>query len=543
MRFIIFFLFGIGLLFANTTQQNNAAIMLSQNNILLSLASIDRYLNDSNNAWSKQYANYKTYLDVVRALQNAEQDLANLQESTQSQIERSMLEREIETLKQQKDLLANFKDNPYAEMISPTIAERNFHISNPILIIQGVSYIKQLRSESKRLTSNFKALESLNNRLKEKAKLLDELKQLGSPDDILGGGRTLNEEIQTTQAMLEDLMTTYQVFATTLDLYKSKTEDEIAQVTAEITDQVIKAAIVALVVLLSILVAFMLKLGIRRYITSNERSYTMSKIVNYINIIIIVLIILFSYLENVTYLVAFVGFASAGLAIAMKDLFMSVLGWIVIVIGGSVHVGDRIRVVKDGTIYIGDVLDISLLRITIHEGITLLTYMENRRAGRIIFIPNNYIFTTMIANYTHGSMKTVWDGIDITITFDSNHKKMVQICTDIAKHYAKGYTDITRKQLNLLRDRYSLRNTNVEPRVFTMLEANGIRISLWYQTNAYATLPLHSTICGEIIDAIKHEDDITIAYPTTTINAPKGAPFGDGAIPPTQLNSLHTGGA
>ena len=37
------------------------------------------------------------------------------------------------------------------------------------------------------------------------------------------------------------------------------------------------------------------------------------------------LILLFAYMENVSYLVAIVGFASAGLAIAMKDLFMSVL--------------------------------------------------------------------------------------------------------------------------------------------------------------------------------------------------------------------------
>ncbi|MDE6978043.1 MAG: hypothetical protein K2O85_00540, partial [Helicobacter sp.] len=101
MRFVIIYLLGIGLLLANTNKQNNAALMLSQNNILLSLASIDRYLNDSSNAWSKQYANYKTYLDVVRSLQNAEQELNGLAQSPQSQMERSMLEREIAPLKQQ----------------------------------------------------------------------------------------------------------------------------------------------------------------------------------------------------------------------------------------------------------------------------------------------------------------------------------------------------------------------------------------------------------------------------------------------------------
>ncbi len=60
---------------------------------------------------------------------------------------------------------------------------------------------------------------------------------------------------------------------------------------------------------------------------------------------------------------------------------------------------------------------------TIREDITYTSYRTNRRTGRIFFIPNNYVFSEMIANYTHSGLRTVWDGIDITITFDSNHKK------------------------------------------------------------------------------------------------------------------------
>jgi small-conductance mechanosensitive channel len=211
------------------------------------------------------------------------------------------------------------------------------------------------------------------------------------------------------------------------------------------------------------------------------------------------------------------GFASAGIAIAMKDMFMSILGWFVIVIGGSFQVGDRMKVTKDGRDFIGDILDISFLRITLQEDITLTSYMTNRRAGRIIFVPNHFIFGSVLANYTHSSLKTVWDGIDITITFNSNHKKASHIVKNITKKYSKGYTDITRKQLNKLRDKYSLRNTNVEPRVLTFIEPNGIKISTWYLTNAYATLTLRSTISAEILDAFLKESDIVIAYPTQTI--------------------------
>ena len=156
----------------------------------------------------------------------------------------------------------------------------------------------------------------------------------------------------------------------------------------------------------------------------------------------------------------------------------------------------------------GDIIDISLLRMTILEDITYTTYVENRRSGRVVFIPNNYIFTTLIANYTHGTFKTVWDGIDLTITFDSNHKKAMYLIKGITQKYSKGYTDIARRSLNKLRSQYSLKNTNIEPRIYSFLEPHGLTISTWYMTNSYAALTLRSTISADIVDAINKEDDI-----------------------------------
>ena len=63
--------------------------------------------------------------------------------------------------------------------------------------------------------------------------------------------------------------------------------------------------------------------------------------------------------------------------------------------GGAIHVGDRVRFVRDGVEYVGDIVDISMLRMTMHEDVTLTSYMSNRRAGRMIFIPNHFIFTVV----------------------------------------------------------------------------------------------------------------------------------------------------
>lgn len=154
---------------------------------------------------------------------------------------------------------------------------------------------------------------------------------------------------------------------------------------------------------------------------------------------------------------------------------------------------------------------------TIYEDITLTTYSTNRRSGRIVFIPNNYIFTELIANYTHSGMKTVWDGIDIMLSFDSNHKKAMYIIKNITRKYSKGYTDIAKKQMNKLRDQYSIKNPNVEPRIYSFFEPYGINISVWYMTNSYAALALRSTISSEIVEALNLEDDIKIAFPTQTL--------------------------
>ena len=262
----------------------------------------------------------------------------------------------------------------------------------------------------------------------------------------------------------------------------------------------------------------MLKFLIGKYINDNQKIYVANKSINILTMTIVALVGIFSYIDNIDNLITILGFVSAGLAIAMKDGFMSIFAWFVIIFGGAIKSGDRIKVTMNGAEYVGDILDISLLRITLQEDITLTTFNVNRRAGRVIFVPNNYIFTNLIVNYSHYTLRTVWDGIDIVITFDSNYKKAIHIMKEIAKNYASGYTDMTRKQLNKLRDRYNLRNTNVEPRMLSFIDTYGIKLSVWYLTNAYGTLTLRSNISIKIIEAFNNEDDIQIAYPTQTIN-------------------------
>lgn len=476
------------------------------------ITAIDESIKD--NLWLKRYDNYTTYQKLIDELTTVDAEIKKFKNNTKDKASMEHYEKLLskqESLEKQIELLQEFKNSPFKRLTEPMDLESQPKITNPIAIISALSYAKKIKQDSLDFKNRLERLDNLVAKLKEKISLLEEIQ---NADPTM----TNEDVIYEAQKELNIFTSAQEIANTSYTLYAKKVEEATLRVTQDITEQIKRALNIGIVVIVIIIITLLLKFVAKRYITDNERFYLANKILNFANITVIVLVLLFAYLENVSYLVTVLGFASAGIAIAMKDWFMSILGWTVIIFGGSFHVGDRVKVRKDGLSYVGDIIDISLLRITILEDITLTTYVENRRSGRVVFIPNNYIFTTLISNYTHSTLRTVWDGIDIFITFESNHKKALHIVREITKKYAKGYTDIARKQLNLLRNQYSLKNTNVEPRVFSFIEPQGMCISTWYMTNSYAALTLRSTLCSEIIDAINKEDDIKIAYPTQNIN-------------------------
>lgn len=461
--------------------------------------------------WQKSYDSYTTYRKVEKELQEVRKNIKKLSKQKGPREELNALETREQILANQIELLQGKDNTPFKDLLIPDELPEPPKVTNPIAIFTALSYVKQINGKVSEYLQREKSLNVYILLLRKKARLSTELSLLTKSKEDMEASLEDMHKLALFEGAFETVKKAFVV-------YEQRADTAATQVEKEIKAQTLKLFNLGIIVLVLFIFFFLVKLVIKKYITDNERIYMAHKMLTFVNVTLIFLIVAFSYIDNAGYFITVLGFASAGIAIAMKDWFMSILGWLVIVLGGAVHVGDRIRVDKEGMKYVGDILDISLLRITILEDITLTSYTDNRRAGRIIFIPNNYIFTHMIANYTHVSLKTVWDGIDIMITFDSNHRKAIHLAKEIARKYSKGYTDITRTQLNKLRNRYSLKNTNVEPRVFSFIEPNGVCISAWYLTNAYATLTLRSTISVEIVDAFNAADDIQIAYPTQTLH-------------------------
>ena len=503
---------------------NNETIILNDSVLTVNNTMINKLLKEKealekelieNNSWLKIYSNYHTYNEVKTQSLFLEQEIKKL---TRLKSLTPKQEDKLEQLKENKkillgklELLKEYSKDPFTKFLTPPSIGMIPKIENPFSIIGALSYNEKLQSDTYEYESRYNSLVQLLDKFKEKLAILHEILAID-----INNIRYL-EELEDTKIRIKTFEPVLEIFETSINVYTKKIEEIKLNLKTEVKREMERTMIIGGVILFFIILLVLIKYFVKRYMSDNDRFYSINKALNITFISISILTLLFAYIENVSYLVTILGFASAGIAIAMKDWFMSLLGWVTIVMGGTVHVGDRVRFVRDGISYVGDIVDISMLRMTMHEDVTLTTILHNRRAGRMIFIPNNFIFTDMISNYSHAGLKTVWDGIDFMITFDSNIHKASLIAKEVTRKYSKGYTDITRKQLNKLRSQYSIKNTNVEPRILTFIEPYGMKISAWYLTNAYATLTLRSTISAEIISRIQAEEDIFLAFPTHSV--------------------------
>lgn len=507
MKIILFLFLFILNLFANADGEINLEEVYA---IKEKLHKINNELKD--NITIKNYKNYQEYLSLKSDLEKAENEL-----NKSGKIRNSELINNIKTLKDKLDVLKDYETYNIVNYLNlPQEPVEYKKITNIYLVLEGLSERKRLFSERHEYETKLKEFASLVSKLELKKGYLEQLINIDNNSILENEYLYTIKELNDYASALENIKNAYEI-------YKVKNSNIMKNIDEDIKKQYDEAIFFLAIMICIIISRYLLGQLIRKYVDDKDKVYTLQKILNIFTFIIVSMFSLFYFVENISYLVSVLGFASAGLAIAMKDMFMSLLGWVTLQLGGGFHVGDRVKVSKNGVTYVGDIIDISLLKMTIYEDITYTTYTQNRRAGRLIYIPNNYIYTELISNYNYSYMKTVWDGIDIVIDFSSDVERAKQIILDATVYQTQAFSDSARKAIQKMRNHYQMKNSGTDVRIFVFLEQYGVKISVWYMTNSRETLKMRSMVSEEIIKRLKECDDIKLAFPSQTIYVDKRA--------------------
>ena len=274
--------------------------------------------------------------------------------------------------------------------------------------------------------------------------------------------------------------------------------------------------ILALVVLRSIAVSL---LG--RYTTEARVHYTWRKVISYTIAAVGLLAIAriwFAWFNNFG---TFLGLASAGLAIALRDPIVSLVGWLFIVSRRPFGVGDRIQIGKVA----GDVVDQRLFQFSLLE---IANWVEaDQSTGRIIHVPNGAVFTEPLFNYT-GGFSYIWNELRVVVTFESDWRKAKRLLQEIVDRHADTLTEDARQRMVEAGRRYMVVYSNLTPIVYTDVRENGVLLTMRYLCDPRRRRGRAHAMWEDVLDAFAAEADIAFAYPTTRFfdSTTEGQPAG-----------------
>ena len=245
------------------------------------------------------------------------------------------------------------------------------------------------------------------------------------------------------------------------------------------------------------------------------------RMVTYTSWAVILLCVARVWFKGVGSIVTVLGIASAGLVIALQDVFANLMGWLFILWRRPFVVGDRIEIAGSA----GDVIDIRLFQTHVVE---IRNWVHaDQSTGRILLIPNARFYREPLANFSRG-FAYIWTELAVLITFESNWRRGKQILADLAQRHCEDLSHDVQARVRAAAKEYPIHFSNVKPRVYTAVKEAGILLTL-----RYLDLPrrrdTEEILWEGVLDAFSACDDLDFAYPTVRqFRAPQEAKAGLG---------------
>jgi len=146
---------------------------------------------------------------------------------------------------------------------------------------------------------------------------------------------------------------------------------------------------------------------------------------------IVFLSVVIRYMEDFIYIITFLSVVAAALTIALREVILNIVASVYIFFSNMIRVGDRVMVQFETKHTIGDILDISLMKIKLNEIEDYSNLKEIKNVGRTIYIPNSYVFTKVFYNYSRKKNSMINDLIEFEFTPNNDFEHIEKITSNI----------------------------------------------------------------------------------------------------------------
>ncbi|GAB6106809.1 mechanosensitive ion channel domain-containing protein [Fusibacter bizertensis] len=262
-----------------------------------------------------------------------------------------------------------------------------------------------------------------------------------------------------------------------------------------------KLLISGILIIINILVVQSTSKILFKTVKNSGTYYNLRKRFSFTFTLILIVLILLVWSESKLDLTTYMGFISAGIAIALREIFTNIAAWFIIVFQKPFEVGDRIHV--NGQT--GDIIDIKLFQIILLE-VSSIDFGE-QSTGRIVQIPNNFIFIHSITNANKG-FDYIWNEIEVRLTMDSDWEVAKQILNEIINKHALHLTNEVKESIYEASKKYMLYYRNLTPIVYVNVKDGYIALDVRYLCETRKARVTENDIWQAILIAFKENDQI-----------------------------------
>lgn len=254
-------------------------------------------------------------------------------------------------------------------------------------------------------------------------------------------------------------------------------------------------------------VRFLILRVVHRQVDDSAVWYRTRKLTTYFVTIIFFAVLIPVWVEGSGFS-TYLGFLTAGLAIALSDVLKNLAGWAYIIIRRPFRVGDRVEIAGQA----GDVVDVRAFRFTVLEIANRVD--ADQSTGRLLHIPNGLVFTQSVANYTEG-FPFLWHEIPVLVTFESNWRDAEELVLAAVQEHSPDMSDMTAAAAlrNSARE-YSIRYTHLTPTAYLTVRDSGVLITGRLLVPVRALRSTEAAIWRTILAAFEEHPGIELAYPT-----------------------------
>ena len=243
-----------------------------------------------------------------------------------------------------------------------------------------------------------------------------------------------------------------------------------------------------------------------RYVQDTRRRYQFLLLRRIVLWIAIAIILVFTFATELSSIVTFAGLITAGVAVALQNVIVSIVGYFFLIGKYGIRVGDRVQVagVK------GEVVDIGMVRFHLMElaGGT----MDSEPSGRVVAFSNSIVFQSTAGLFKQiPGTSFVWHEIKLTFAPESDYhtvRERVNHAVDAA--FSAYQENLERQRQEMQRSLTYVSASALKPKVTLHFTTSGIEVLIRYPVVLQKAVDIDEHLMHELLAEVDREPKLKL---------------------------------